>query len=209
MEQNVTEPNKTPTCPHCDKPVAIDARLCVHCNGPLFDLGESVKEPVCPRCRQPLKIVEIEGNDQAEVCTQCNGLWLDVQNFKRTTNPERVPQEYIDSKQHWHRPSDNQVQYVSCARCGRLMNRENFSRISGIMIDRCRDHGGGLDSGELERIRLFIGSGGLEQFQDRRLDMIEEKLQGLANRTKELEFTTKLLNFWNLKRVIFQGTLFG
>lgn len=205
--------NKSPghVCPYCGKPVAMDARFCVHCNAPLIDSGNTVDDPVCPRCHQKLKIIVIEGGggDQAEVCEKCKGLWLDLEEFKRTINPQRIPAEYIECKKLWFKPNTDPVQYIACPRCGRLMNRENFMHISGVMIDRCRDHGVWLDAGELERVRLFIGQGGLERYQDRRLDKLEEGLQGLANRTRDLEFTTKLLHFWNIKRVIFQGKLFG
>lgn len=201
--------NKKFKCPFCQKPVSEEARLCVHCNGPLIDLGNDVRDPVCPRCDNKLKIIDIKGGDKAELCPQCHGLWLDRQSFERTTNPQRIPKKYADSKNHWHQPGHlNPVQYIPCVRCGRYMNRENFSKISGIMIDLCRDHGIWLDSGELERIRLFIASGGLERFQDRRLDLVEEKVQALSNKTRDLEFTTKLLHFWNPKRILFQGTLF-
>jgi Zn-finger nucleic acid-binding protein len=196
------------SCPYCKKPIASDARLCVHCNGPIFDEGDKSRAPFCPRCKTKLKVFEIEGGDQAQVCENCNGLWLDAENFKRTTNPQRVPKKFFDSKTHWHQPSETPFQYLSCPRCGRYMNRENYSRISGIIIDHCRDHGVWLDAGELDRIRLFIASGGMEKFQDKRLDMIEEKLQSLAGKTRELEFTTKLLHFWNIKRIIFQNTIF-
>lgn len=197
-------------CPYCQKPVAANAHLCVHCNGPLIHSGDNVSEPVCPRCREPLNILAIEGGaDQAEVCAKCKGIWLDLEEFRRTTHPQRIPQKYIESKKAWFNPNPDPVKYVTCPRCGRLMNRENFSRISGVIIDRCRDHGVWLDAGELERIRLFIGQGGLERYQDRRLDALEEDLQSLANRTRDLEFITKLLNFWNVKRIIFQGNPFG
>jgi Zn-finger nucleic acid-binding protein len=193
-------------CPHCQKPVAATARICVHCNGPVIDRGEQTSEPLCPHCREQLAIIAIEGGaDQAEACEKCRGVWLDLDEFRRTTNPQRIPKEYVESKNVWFKRSVDPVKYIACPRCGRLMNRENFSRISGIIVDRCRDHGVWLDAGELERLRLFIGQGGLDRYQDRRLDTLEEDLQGLANRTRDLEFITKLLNFWNVKRIIFQG----
>jgi hypothetical protein len=43
------------------------------------------------------------------------------------------------------------------------MQRCNFRRKSGVIIDRCHDHGTWLDSDELEQIAGFILSGGLAQ----------------------------------------------
>lgn len=116
-----------------------------------------------------------------------------------------MSKEYADSKNHWHKPENVPIQYVSCPRCGRYMNRENFSKISGIVIDRCGDHGVWLDSGELERIRLFIASGGLERLQDKRLDKMHEEMRELASRVQGEEFMTRLLHFWNPKRIFFKG----
>lgn len=193
------------SCPHCSKPVAEKARTCPHCNGPLFHSGTTMETPVCPRCRGELRKVKAEDEDEVEVCGQCSGMWLDFQSFMRATNPLRVPKKYADSQNTWHKPEAGPVQYVSCPRCGRYMNRENFSRISGIVIDRCRDHGVWLDKGELERIRLFIASGGLERLQDKRLETLNEEMRTLAGRVEGTEFMTRLLHFWNWKRIFFKG----
>lgn len=195
------------TCPHCGNRVSEKARICPHCNGPLFHAGTTIEIPVCPRCRVELKKNKTEGEDQLESCPQCGGFWLDYQSFARATNPQRLPRTYADSKNNWHKPEVDPIQYLSCPRCGRYMNRENFSRISGIVIDRCRDHGVWLDEGELERIRLFIASGGLERLQDKRLENLQIELQELAGRVQGEEFMTRLLHFWNLKRIFFKGRI--
>ncbi|MEJ2032881.1 MAG: zf-TFIIB domain-containing protein [Deltaproteobacteria bacterium] len=68
------------------------------------------------------------------------------------------------------RPSlDNESEYFKCARCEAVMVRRNFRRISGVLIDVCRDHGVWLDAGELEQIRCFIANGGLDKSQDREI----------------------------------------
>ena len=41
------------------------------------------------------------------------------------------------------------------------MNRVNFARMSGVIVDACRGHGTYLDAGELHRIVKFIQSGGV------------------------------------------------
>ncbi len=192
-------------CPHCSKPVAEKARTCPHCNGPLFHSGTENSDPVCPRCGNELTKVKAEGEDNVEMCLQCSGMWLDFQSFMRATNPLRLEKKYADAQNHWHKPEPGPVQYVSCPRCGRYMNRQNFSRISGIVIDRCRDHGVWLDSGELERIRLFIASGGLERLQDKKLEGLNDEMRELATRVRGTEFMTRLLHFWNWKRIFFGG----
>lgn len=53
------------------------------------------------------------------------------------------------------------VVYLRCPTCEKTMNRVNYGRCSGVIIDHCREHGFWLDSGELERIARFVASGGL------------------------------------------------
>jgi Zn-finger nucleic acid-binding protein len=40
------------------------------------------------------------------------------------------------------------------------MNRTNFGRRSGVVIDRCKDHGVWFDAAELDAVLRFIREGG-------------------------------------------------
>ncbi|GEJ58514.1 hypothetical protein [Anaeromyxobacter diazotrophicus] len=48
------------------------------------------------------------------------------------------------------------------------MNRSNFGRVSGVVIDVCRADGAWFDRGELGEIRRFLREGGLERYDRRR-----------------------------------------
>ncbi|HKX45900.1 MAG TPA: zf-TFIIB domain-containing protein, partial [Planctomycetota bacterium] len=48
-----------------------------------------------------------------------------------------------------------------CPECQAQMQRANFQKRSGVIIDRCHEHGTWLDSDELERIAAYILGGGL------------------------------------------------
>src|SRR5262249_36118624 len=50
--------------------------------------------------------------------------------------------------------------YRPCVVCGELMNRFNFGRVSGVIIDACRDHGIWFDAEALTRILDWIHRGG-------------------------------------------------
>ena len=51
--------------------------------------------------------------------------------------------------------------YLKCPTCQAVMNRCNFGRISGIVIDVCRGHGIWFDAGEISAVLRFVTSGGL------------------------------------------------
>jgi Zn-finger nucleic acid-binding protein len=50
--------------------------------------------------------------------------------------------------------------YRPCAVCGALMNRQNYGRKSGVILDVCRAHGIWFDAGELPRVLAWIRDGG-------------------------------------------------
>jgi Zn-finger nucleic acid-binding protein len=50
--------------------------------------------------------------------------------------------------------------YRPCAVCGALMNRQNYGRKSGVILDLCRAHGIWFDLDELPRVLSWIQNGG-------------------------------------------------
>lgn len=51
--------------------------------------------------------------------------------------------------------------YRKCPECGAMMQRRNFGRRSGVVVDWCASHGTWLDAHELEDIASFVIEGGL------------------------------------------------
>src|SRR5205823_2013681 len=64
-------------------------------------------------------------------------------------------------------PALDVVRYVPCPLCHTSMNRVNFGRVSGVIVDVCKMHGTWFDVGELTRVVAFAGSGGLERTRER------------------------------------------
>jgi Zn-finger nucleic acid-binding protein len=59
------------------------------------------------------------------------------------------------------------VRYIQCPTCKRTMNRRAFGRVSGVIVDVCRDHGVWFDAGELSEVLAFLERGGLELARER------------------------------------------
>lgn len=108
-------------------------------------------------------------------CGACDGLWVDAATF------ERVCANAGDQAAILHQFSTpgavkaTPVRYRKCARCTQLMNRVNFGRLSGVIVDACRGHGTYLDAGELHRIVAFIQSGGLDRARAAQLEELKER----------------------------------
>jgi len=59
------------------------------------------------------------------------------------------------------------------------MNRINFARCSGVIVDICKGHGSWFDRDELSRIVEFIRAGGLEAARAKEKAEIEEERRQL------------------------------
>jgi Zn-finger nucleic acid-binding protein len=60
-------------------------------------------------------------------------------------------------------PLDTTVQYRRCPLCEHLMQRRNFARQSGIIVDVCTEHGVWFDAWELQRVLAYVEAGGVAE----------------------------------------------
>ncbi len=194
---------KTRTCEHCSGEVNITYRTCPLCGGHQAEILQDL-QPKCPRCSTDLKLLEGEG-EEYDICPECGGMWLDRDEFHRATRERNVFQKVHIKGEYRKTPIRGLIEYVPCVRCGKLMNRRNFGKISGVIIDRCGRHGVWLDSGELEKIQHFIADGGLDRARDRDIQRNRTAIRELATTVENVDFTQKILHFWNFKRWLFRG----
>ena len=59
------------------------------------------------------------------------------------------------------------------------MNRLNFGRLSGTVVDVCKGHGTFLDRGELHQVVQFILDGGLDRTREVEIGRLKEEQQRL------------------------------
>jgi len=195
--------SETKPCNHCGKSIHVQFAVCPQCGGRIQDRIDPLP-PVCPRCEVSLT-QHVQDDEEVDLCPQCGGMWLDRREFKRTTRESAVYRDADLDKEFVRTPPGDPLQYIPCVRCGQVMNRKNFARISGVIIDECGQHGVWLDAGEIEKIRLFIADGGLEQAQDKKIEANRGELRALATKVDQVAFSHKLLHFWNVKRWLFGG----
>jgi Zn-finger nucleic acid-binding protein len=190
-------------CHQCGKEVNSQSALCPFCGARLSD-EEILQEPLCPKCRLPLELKR-KDDIEIDVCPNCSGLWLDRSEFDILTAESTVYREEKLEEPYSRPPLSDENAYVPCVRCGKLMVKKNYARISGVITDECGRHGIWLDSGELEKIRQFILSGGIEKAQFREIERNRQGLKELAETARDTAFTHKLIHFWNWKRWFFGG----
>jgi Zn-finger nucleic acid-binding protein len=80
----------------------------------------------------------------------------------RADNPDRA----LDlPRRRGSNPFQQKVQYRKCPECDAFMQRMNFQRSSGVILDRCAEHGTWLDADELEQIVGFLLAGGAKDYK--------------------------------------------
>lgn len=145
----------------------------------------------CPRCGIPLKTIDLGlngGTFLIERCESCLGLFFDPGELEAlleasVANVFQIDQARLNSLNNARRSGDYGVSYVKCPECSQFMNRTNFGTRSGVVVDRCREHGIWLDGGELRQLMEWMKAGGKLLDQQRRE---EEKKEAAAEQEKKL-----------------------
>jgi Zn-finger nucleic acid-binding protein len=124
------------------------------------------------------------GTEAMRECEQCLGLWVEVAAFEKICGDREEQSAVLGTASRApERPSPaanmEKVRYAPCPQCNQLMNRINFARCSGVIVDVCKGHGTWFDPDELSSIVQFIRGGGLEVSRQKEKIEIEFERQQL------------------------------
>lgn len=169
---------KTVACPKCFGMMFMGSKFCGHCGAKAVapEIITDEKAGSCPRCKIHLGLLEIGGTILRE-CEKCGGLWADVETFENICADNEKQASVLGFLGANKRLSEApvKVNYVPCPDCGQLMNRSNFARSSGVIIDLCKQHGAWFDADELPKIIEFIRKGGMGHARQKELNEIMEE----------------------------------
>ena len=174
----------TIACASCFGMMFIGSKHCQRCGAAAAVRergGQSIHK--CPRCRIEIWPVRL-GSTSVEECERCQGLWLDVKSFESICASREQQAAVLGGASPAPRNNaedDAPVKYVPCPQCAQLMNRINFARCSGVIVDVCKGHGTWFDKQELTRIVEFIREGGLEASRTREKAQLDEERRQLRN----------------------------
>lgn len=167
----------TLACPKCFGMVGIHASHCPRC-GAAIERAESARSAlVCPGCQAALAATAV-GGVSLDQCHACGGVWVGQKNFEQIAADRAGRGEVLGAL-----PGEGPrvavhleaVRYRPCPQCGKFMNRTNYGRISGVVLDVCKDHGLWFDRDELRQVLQFIEGGGLEKSHVRQVQEEEER----------------------------------
>lgn len=166
---------RTVTCPSCFASLFAGSQFCPHCGAKATPVEEGSDDPLpCPSCDAPMKPVRIGGTPMQQ-CGSCGGSWLTTDTFTALCT-DKEARSAVSSSLVFESAAAvtaggpavrlGDVRYRRCASCRNLMNRVNFGRVSGVVIDLCKGHGVWFDQGELQRALTFVANGGLERMRE-------------------------------------------
>jgi Zn-finger nucleic acid-binding protein len=167
----------------------IGSKHCPHCGAAAGQTTAAELSVLkCPRCKTKMASITLGAMAMRE-CETCAGLWVEVAEFEKIC-ADREQQSAVlgaASPAPAHQsPSGDQdkIRYVPCPQCSQLMNRINFARCSGVIVDVCKGHGTWFDQDELSGIVQFIRGGGLEAGRQKERREIESEREQL--RTEQM-----------------------
>ena len=112
------------------------------------------------------------GATPMQQCSACGGSWLSTETFTALCTDREAQAAVSASFASGSSAAPaapvriGDVRYRRCAACQKLMNRLNFGRVSGVIIDLCKGHGVWFDPGELQRALTFVAGGGLTRMRE-------------------------------------------
>ena len=170
----------TVSCPQCFALMFAGSAFCPKCGTRFSKAPTEPSSTTCPGCRGALERMTL-GDVSLLECRSCDGVWIGAADFERICADREARGAVLARPRppSTDRPPQARVRYRPCVVCGKMMNRVNFGRLSGTIIDICRGHGAFLDSGELHAIAAFIMEGGLDRARQREKDDLEDERRRL------------------------------
>lgn len=185
LPMGTPDPRHAVRCSACSALVSAGASFCPQCGDPLAHEAVAEADHGCPACPGQVmatwRLQPTARQPQGHAvhgCRQCGGVWVD-----RDTLDVMIQSAAEQGTGHGraatvHRRElsmQPKVVYRACPGCSSPMNRRNFARISGVIVDECREHGTFFDAGELEDVLAFVRSGGLLLARRRQTEELERE----------------------------------
>ena len=168
----------TVACPACMGMVPVHAKHCGNCGAILAPIQASPSDLPCPSCKGVKLSRSTLGDVEVDQCLHCGGVWLRQDLFDRVAADKETRGRALGVLPITSQPQSTarlEVIYRPCPACRQMMNRYNYAKISGVIVDGCKSHGLWFDQDELRQVLEFIQGGGLEKSRDREITRLKEE----------------------------------
>lgn len=185
-------------CAHCLTRISDVAKFCHACGGkvsPTERMQFRDTGLVCPECGthgQSLQSRQVaDGAPAVLECPWCVGMWLTWPQLETLIKNTKDISQIINSLAHagnavghTERPRTGSGQFGSfryrpCPECQKMMNRVNFGRSSGVIVDVCKAHGIWFDDDELRQVLAWFYAGGAAaQLRKETREAVQARING-------------------------------
>lgn len=148
-------PSERPVkCPFCDTvnapaPKEVQVAVPVQIVNVVQGASPELHERRCPHCKKRLVTVVADGVSLSG-CGACGGIWVDNASARKVlANPESVFADLARRAAAGATGSRGKSDKPTCAECPAILDR---SRVAGIDLDTCTEHGTWFDARELETL---------------------------------------------------------
>jgi Zn-finger nucleic acid-binding protein len=170
-------------CPACFALVPLSASHCPGCGAALAAREAPRPDGAgCPACAKPLAGSKV-GDLEIQACLACGGLWLDRAVFEQlgaSRERQGAVLGVLPAPAAPPMPALEPVKYRPCPVCRQFMNRMNYAKRSGVVLDVCKTHGLWFDRDELRRVLAFIAGGGLDRARELEIEALREAQSAAA-----------------------------
>jgi len=158
-------------CIFCGAPMPIRGLVCDYCGkrNPLniealqeYTIATEPTKPLlnCPLCQETMEQINIGIIEDIVIhhCKACDGIFVTEEDLQQTIKHHVGVVQVIDRKMlrfildHPRHENDTNRAYKPCPVCHQTMRKLTYGAVSGVLIDRCTEHGVWLDSGELQQL---------------------------------------------------------
>jgi Zn-finger nucleic acid-binding protein len=163
-------------CSNCSAPLRANTNQCSYC-GTHNDVDLQSKhaytviqdsfDRLCPHCEKPLQTIDFDRSSTLviERCSDCFGLFFEPGEIETlfensVVSVFEINLHLMDNINKDRYQLKSAVKYIKCPVCRVFMNRSVFGHRSGVIVDRCKNHGIWLDSGEITHLLEWKKAGG-------------------------------------------------
>jgi Zn-finger nucleic acid-binding protein len=153
-------------CPFCGVRPEVDLQQ-IH----FRDLGEDTMM-ACPQCETPLGVIEFDSEPKLRIerCKGCHGMFFNPGEIEAMLEARTHPLVWLDEEQLNQIEEDFQgprdIFYRKCPTCAERMTHVNFGGRSGVILDRCGQHGYWMEGSRLLRLGEWWRAGGKLLYQE-------------------------------------------
>jgi len=168
-------------CSTCSAPLPANTNRCLYCQVRSdvdlrtkynYSIVEKNSERICPDCEIPLTTInflsvnlEKDGKFEIERCDNCFGLFFDPGEIeelleKSVSGVFQINKKHMVNINRDRYQKEKNIRYRKCPVCQSYMQRSNYAHRSGVIVDRCQQHGIWLNSGEITHLMEWRKAGG-------------------------------------------------